>query len=111
MSIQAGFDFAEQAAARAAGHADRVIPDWSERALAVFIGYAEHHIQFTTEDVVIAAVTLPAPPEKRAWGQIALTAQRRHLVKSVGYTHSKLPHAHARPLTLWRSLICEAVSA
>jgi hypothetical protein len=44
--------------------------------------------------------------EKRAWGQIALAAKRQKIIRNAGYAHSKLAHAHCRPVTRWVSLIC-----
>lgn len=103
---QLSFDLACNGAALAANHADRVSPGWSERALAAFLAYAATHEEFTTEDVIEASANVPAAVEKRAWGQIALAAKRQKIIRNAGYAHSKLDHAHCRPVTRWVSLIC-----
>ncbi|MDB5777583.1 MAG: hypothetical protein JWP38_3716 [Herbaspirillum sp.] len=109
--IKTGFQLAQQGAETAAAHADRIVPDCSTRALAVFLAYAEHHSEFTTEDVIVSAVTLPAPVELRAWGHVALQAKKQGAIVSIGHCCAKQRKSHARPVTQWRSLICQAVAA
>ncbi|EJN06464.1 hypothetical protein [Herbaspirillum sp. YR522] len=106
MSVtQLGFDLAEQGAARAADHADRVVVDWSELALQAFRDHALTHTEFSTEDVIAASTRVPPAPDKRAWGQIAMKARRLGFCHKGRVGTSKLPHAHARCITIWASNI------
>jgi hypothetical protein len=109
---QLGFELAFAAAERAADHADRVHAEWTEMALAAFMEYAETHEEFATEDVAPANPHIPVPPDKRAWGHIATKAKHKGaIIKSNRTRPTKNAHAHSRDVTLWTSLICEAVTA
>jgi hypothetical protein len=103
---QLGFDLAQIGAERAADHANREHDDWKELALEAFKAHAQDNLTFTTEDVIKASPSVPVPPDKRAWGAIALAAKRLGLIKFDGYGNSKLAHAHNRPVTRWFSLVC-----
>ena len=98
---------ADQAMARALDHADQVRPGWSNDALRLWRDYARTHPSFRTEDVRAHAQAhgFPPPPDERAWGMIARRAKAGRLVANDGYVTSRRPVAHARPVTLWRSLI------
>jgi hypothetical protein len=104
--MSTAFDLAERGAALAAEHADREHCGWTEQALEAFKTYAATHSQFTTEDVVAAAVAVPVPPEKRAWGQVALLAKKQGVIIKAGFCTAKMTQAHCRPVSLWQSLIC-----
>lgn len=108
---QLGFDLAEQAANAAAAHADRVHADWSDKAFAAFRAYASENQEFTTEDIIKASPSVPTPPDKRAWGQVARRAVRENVCISFGIGRSRLPHAHGRMITVWRSRLFTAVPA
>lgn len=103
---QLAFDLVERKAAEAAAHADKVHDAWTEKALAAFRAHASVHAKFTTEDVITASPDVPVAPEKRAWGHIALLAKRQGLILKAGFATAKAAHAHARPVSLWCSLVC-----
>jgi hypothetical protein len=90
--ILAGVEGAE----RAASHAGE---EWKREALAAFEQFANANDTFTTEDVRNAGVCSD-PPDNRAWGQVALAAQRKGSVKPVGYQRVK--SSNGRPATLWQ---------
>jgi len=102
---QSGFALALQGAERAADHADRTCADWTELAQAAFRKYAREHALFTTEDVSAVSADVPPPPDKRAWGSVAMSACRAGVCEKAGMGVSKLPHAHHRPITIWLSKI------
>lgn len=110
VGTQLGFDLAHAGAERAAEHADRACADWSELALQAFRDHAAVHAQFSTEDVIAAAVKLPPAPDKRAWGQIAMKARRLGICAKSHIGTSKLPHAHARWITIWASNIVRSAA-
>lgn len=107
---QLSFDLACDGARQAADHADRVHPEWSALARQAIRDYAAKHEEFTTEDVITASPWVPNPPDKRAWGHIALAVKKEGVVEHAGHTYSKLRHAHCRPVTKWCSLVCAAVA-
>ncbi|MFJ3048538.1 hypothetical protein ACIPEN_22110 [Herbaspirillum chlorophenolicum] len=107
---QLGFDLAQAGAARAAEHADHQHADWSDLALQAFRDHAVSHTQFSTEDVIASAVKLPPPPDKRAWGQVAIKARRLGICVKSHIGTSKLPHAHGRWITVWASNIARSAA-
>ncbi len=109
--MQLSFDLAQRGAALAAGHADRVYAEWTDKALAALREFAETHAEFTNEDLILAATSVPAPPEKRAWGHIVLLAKKQGLIIKAGYATAKSVHSHCRPVSLWRSLTYKAGAA
>ncbi|BEV15109.1 hypothetical protein HBDW_18970 [Herbaspirillum sp. DW155] len=105
IGAQSGADLARQDAMRAADHADRVCSEWTDQALAAFRKYATEHAMFATEDVSTASADVPPPPDKRAWGSVAIKACAAGVCEKAGMGVSKLPHAHHRPITIWMSKI------
>lgn len=106
------FDAADEArrgASQAAQHADAVLPDWSERALSLLRGFALNRPYFLVEDVRHYAMQrgFPAPPDNRAWGAIVTQAAKAGFVRPDGTSRTKRGPGHARPVTRWRSLLCE----
>lgn len=77
-----GHEMAEKAAANAG-------PTWKEDAYAAFCAFAKTHRHFTVKEVRAANPQIKAPPDLRAWGAVALRAQRAKVVKAV---------------TLWRAV-------
>ena len=71
--------------ARAKAAADHAGAEWKEQALAALLSYASTHKKFTVEQVGMHC-KLPDPPSKRAWGAIALAAQRMGVIRSLGTT-------------------------
>jgi hypothetical protein len=91
---------------RAVSHADRVIPDWSEKAHALSIAYLQSlgsGAQTTSEKVRIYAerAGLPHPPDKRAWGAVMLRLARAGRLRKRGWTTAEDPKVHCNPVSLW----------
>lgn len=82
----------------AAAHAGEA---WRDEAFDAFARYAARGVPFTTEEVRTNA-TLSDPPDKRAWGQIALRAARAGIVERVGVTRAKSKSVHGMWVTQWR---------
>ncbi|MFJ3048572.1 hypothetical protein ACIPEN_22285 [Herbaspirillum chlorophenolicum] len=111
VGTQLGFDLAQAGAARAAEHADRVHADWQEKALAAFREHALKHKEFTTEDVRLASTHVPAPPEERAWGQVATKARRQGMcMKTDRFVPAKQAKSHGRWLAIWASNITRSAA-
>lgn len=93
---------------RAVDHANKETPSWSDRAVELFLAYCQENkgANFMTEDVrwYAEALGLPEPPDKRAWGAIAVMAKRRGLIRSNGYAPQKAVNAHCAPKTVWVAL-------
>ena len=94
-----------EGAKRAADHADRMIPRWSDVALAfvrVYVLKTRPDDIFLTEEVRAAAKEwgLDDPTDGRAWGQVMRRAEREGVIKWVGY----LPAASSNgsPKVAWR---------
>lgn len=100
-----GMRLATDGAARAADHADAKVPSWTEQALDYFEEFARRHATFKTEDARMYAEArgLPFPPDKRAWGQVALSAARNKTIFALGYTTADDPKVHHNPVRLWGS--------
>ena len=101
-----GWDLAERGMAAAVSNANRKSEDWSIRAaslFAEFVASLRPGDTFMTEDVRQWAETigLPPPPDKRAWGAVAVAAKRNNLIRSLGYAPQKSANAHRAPKTLW----------
>ena len=85
--------------------ADNAGEQWKKMAYESFVEYAKHHSQFTTEQVRSACLHVPPPPDKRAWGAIALKASKNHVVKSAGPVRAESKTVHGMYVTLWESQI------
>ena len=88
---------------RAVNHAERVEPDWAERAYFCVIQIARKGRPFTCEDVKIHAAIcrMPDPPDARAWGGILRHAAKQGLIRKVGWAASTSPVCHCRPMQVW----------
>lgn len=96
-----GLELGHAAAERAADHAGEA---WKEKAYAAFQAHARGHARFTTEDVRQASPTVGDPPDKRAWGQVAMRARKAGIVRSAGWVSAKDPKVHGNAVTLWESV-------
>ena len=85
--------------------ADHAGEDWKRLAYESFVEYAKFHNEFTTEQVRGACLHVPAPPDKRAWGQISLMAKKNKIIESAGWTRAESKSVHGMVVTLWRSKI------
>jgi hypothetical protein len=96
---------AEDGAERAAEHAERVEPGWNDTALNYVRVFALCHGEFQTEDVREYAEDcgFDPPPDKRAWGSVALRAKRAGIIERVGYISTSRGPSHACPRAIWRT--------
>lgn len=91
---------------RAVDHADRVVGEWSDRALALIVEYAKRHAEFAIEDVRLRAESegFPAPPHKRAWGSPTRKAVVAGVLEKTGRMRSSTdPAGHVQNKALWSS--------
>ena len=89
------------AAEVAAAHAGEV---WGDAAFCEFVAWATTHPTFTTEDVRYAPTsTVGEPPDRRAWGAVALRAARAGVVKGIGLVRTLHRQSHGRFVTQWES--------
>jgi len=95
--LDRGRAMAELAAARA-GEA------WKESAYQAFVAHAKKHKLFTTDEVRAARPDLPDPPDRRAWGHIAMRAKRLGVVETARLIHSKNSVVHGAVVTQWRAI-------
>ena len=98
-----------EAAQIASDHADRIEYNWSADAYNLFCDYAKTHDTFTTEQVRLSFPTFHKPPTNRAWGGVALKAQKNGIIKAVGIVPTKNRTAHGANATLWKSQILDVV--
>ena len=98
-----GLELGHAMASVAADHAGT---EWKRIAYEAFVTYAKNHPYFVTEDVRATNSHLPAPPDKRAWGQIALTAKREGIVFGHSLVRAKSRTVHGMIVTMWKSKIC-----
>lgn len=93
---------------QAVDHANAVTPSWCDRAVEMFLAYCQEHKgkSFMTEDVRWYAenLGLPEPPDKRAWGGVAMIVKKRGLIRGNGYAPQKAVNAHCAPKTVWMAL-------
>lgn len=93
--------------AAAAGHAERDVPGWTLLARAHLLTYARRSERFALETVRLYAEArgLPPPPDRRAWGAVAVKCRRDFIIKPDGYAPSRNAVAHKRPTLQWKSLV------
>ena len=102
-----GWELAKEGMEAAADHAEREHEGWKMMAYALFLRYAAATREpFMTEQVrwYAEGLGLEPPPDKRAWGAIAVKAKKAGYVRSIGYAPQKADNAHGAPKTLWKSL-------
>lgn len=91
---------AEEAIEQVEGNAD---DEWLADARAVVRRLAETHPEFTTDDVWRS---LASTREPRALGAVMRQAAAEGIVENTHQTvPSTRPECHARPVTVWRSLL------
>jgi hypothetical protein len=104
---QAEFDFAAAIGARDEGIDNSEIGagyDWMHNALIAVRRVAQAHSEFTTDDLW---VHVDPPREPRAMGACMQAARKMGLCEPTDRTLcSHRVRCHARPLRIWRSLIC-----
>lgn len=96
--LRVGHSMAALAAAKAG-------EEWSRAAYEAFVQHARKHRYFVTEDVRLAAGLRLEPPDRRAWGQIALKARRDGIVVGHRLVRAKSKSVHGMIVTQWESLI------
>lgn len=101
-----GAQLAAQGIATAIAHADRLSPDWSQRAYAMareFLRTRTPLDRFQIEDVRDFATGrgLEEPPSLRAWGGITRRLKNESLLRAVGFAPVKNPRAHAAPTAVY----------
>jgi len=100
------WDLAVAGMEAAARHADSEHEGWQRMAYEAFVRYAVSTSEpFMTEEVrwYAEALGVPAPPDNRAWGAVAMRAKRAGVIHSIGYAPQKATNAHKAPKTLWKS--------
>ena len=85
--------------------ADNAGETWKRMAYEAFVKHAKNHEFFVTEDVRNDNPDIPPPPDKRAWGYIALIAKREEVASIHSLVRSKSRICHGRILTMWKSNI------
>jgi hypothetical protein len=100
--MNSGLDLGHAMAEVAANHAG---DQWKTEAFIAFREYAMKHPYFTTEQVRAANPDLPAPPDARAWGAIALQAKRDGVVIGKSWVRANSPTVHGMVITQWASQI------
>lgn len=108
-AVQTSLDAALAAAdgmARAADHADRETPTWSDRALGCLVMWARSNpgSLWLIEDVrayAEEAEGLPPAPDGRAWGAVAVRARRLGVIVPAGYASAR--SSNNSPKVLWRA--------
>jgi hypothetical protein len=93
---------------RAADHANRVEPEWSDKAYRLAVKMFEiRDASFLAEDVVRSlAGVIPDPPDKRAWGHIFQRAARNGVIEKIGYAPAAT--SNCSPKVLWRRVRSES---
>jgi hypothetical protein len=85
--------------------ADNAGNTWKYVAFGCFMEYAKTHQEFTTEQVREAYPHMPAPPDTRAWGHIAVQAKKAGVVEAAGWVRATSPKVHGMVVTQWKSKI------
>ena len=90
---------------RAATHADRNIPSWTDLAYDFLREYIKTHQTFMAEDVrTHSAGVVPPPPSERAWGGVIVRARKAGLISHDGYRKVSNAKAHCTPAAVWRGI-------
>jgi hypothetical protein len=102
MNYMNAIDAAQRGMNQAVDHANRVSPEWSNRAYEKLQEFALLGNEFMTEDVRLWADKngLDSPPDNRAWGAVVNKAVRANLIERVGYGNAKT--GHMRPMPVWK---------
>lgn len=105
LTIEQAQHAGRMAALQAAEHADREMEDWSTEASCLLIDFARDIAAgqpFLLEDAREWAERggFPQPPDRRAWGHIALAMKRAGHITPCGYAPART--SRGGPKTLWR---------
>lgn len=92
----------DMAIAQSADHAERVSPEWKERAYSALKQFCTTHERFTSYDFRHAGLIL-SPTTDKAFGAVFQRAARAGIIANVGY--EKHPERHLSPTVLWASKI------
>ncbi|HZO54871.1 MAG TPA: hypothetical protein VFB63_19345 [Bryobacteraceae bacterium] len=96
-------DARDEGMRRVENHADSDEQAWTDRAYAFLLGFAQSGAEFMVEDVRQAAAgVLPSPPDRRAWGPVALRAARSGQISVVRYEKQKDVKSHRSPKPVWQ---------
>lgn len=85
--------------------ADNAGENWKKVAYEAFVRHAKNNKFFATENVQNNELDVSPPPDRRAWGQIALQAQRQGVVSADSLVRSSSKICHGRIITIWKSNI------
>lgn len=80
--------------------------DWQDLAMGFLTEWIKHKPgPFFIEDVRHAAEArgIEPPPDRRAWGVVAMRAARAGFIRRVGYGPQKSPNAHMAPKSIWQA--------
>lgn len=89
-------------ASRAVAHAQRRDPAWLRTASEAVLAWARGRSEpWLMEEARAAAVLLvPAPPDERAWGGVAMMLARAGLIERVAYRAAV--SSHGAPKAAWQ---------
>jgi threonine dehydrogenase-like Zn-dependent dehydrogenase len=96
----------------AIGRADaNASDDWKRAARWAIVSVASTRSELTTDDVwAVLDRTGYGTHERRALGAAMRAVAAEGVIASTGtYRKSERPESHARPVLVWRSVICPAV--
>jgi hypothetical protein len=91
-----------RAALASAAHADVVVADWTTKATASLLAFAQDRPPFLVEQARRAAESLglPRPPDRRAWGAVVQRLRRAGVLVCVGYAPAV--DSNGSPKCLWQ---------
>lgn len=98
-----GEQLALEGMARSAENADQRVPNWTDRAYDMLVAYTKVQPRFPVEELRVWSYDegLPLPPSDSAWGTVIKRASADGVVRFVGFTPSKNPAQHRKPIKLW----------
>jgi len=99
--LRRSFRLADAGIASSAAHAEREFPSWNDQAVDYVRRYALLHSSFLAEHVRVFAELdgFPAPPEKRAWGNVMRRAAKEGIVANGGFRAAV--SSNGGPKSLW----------
>lgn len=93
--------------AKAAEHAEVVVPGWNDLAFDQFKEFLSNHPgEFMGEDfrAYCAMVDFPLPPHARAFGGVILRAVKAGIISRTGYGKVRNVKAHCANAAIWRAV-------
>lgn len=82
--------------------AERALPGWKDEAYAAFCRVGRELGTFTTEQVRAASPEVPAAPDERAWGGVALRALRAGKIEQAGFERAVSRSVHGQMVRKWK---------